>query len=593
MTYDFAFGVDTPYAKVLDLVGRHRSSRGEVVVDLGCGHGAVAEPLSALGLTYLGVDSERAGLKDLEERQMEFVAADLSDPGELLAKLEEVLAGRRVAAFCMLDVIEHLTNADAVLEHLRRFAQASGGPPLIASVPNVTHLDLAVKLLVGRWDVTPTGLLDDTHVRFFSEQALYETMLRAGWAQIDQDDFELRFSDQHFPAEAVPLERSTSIGALLGQIRQHAAPGAFVNQFVRAYLPCEPPVSVHERRPGAGGATQPEPFVSVLVRTRGERQSMLTETLLSLAAQTCDDFEVLVLAHDVTPQRLESLKQIVEEFHESFSERIRLLEVHGGRRARPLNEGARAARGRYLAVMDDDDLALAHWVSVMRDTADRAPGHVLRVGVARQLIAHKPDPWRGAEGYVVLSRPRSDYPMSYDHVDHIRDNYTPNCGYAIPRSFFADLGEGWDETLAVYEDWEYLLRAASLCGSESAGIIVALVRWWEDGASSRTVHDEQEWAAARAAVISGFDAKPLLLPTGSMSRLRLLLQSEERALSRSADLERRLEASAAELESVKSALADTRGELCEMKASTSWRATAGARWLTGMARRVRGALKRR
>ena len=48
---------------------------------------------------------------------------------------------------------------------LRRLADVHRAP-LVLSVPNVTHKDLALKLLIGRRDVTEAGLLDHTHVDF-------------------------------------------------------------------------------------------------------------------------------------------------------------------------------------------------------------------------------------------------------------------------------------------------------------------------------------------------------------------------------------------------------------------------------------------
>lgn len=78
--YRFDYAEGTPYANAVQLIARHRRPGGEVVVDLGCGHGAVAEPLAALGLAYLGVDSAPDGLHDLAGRGFPTLRADLADP---------------------------------------------------------------------------------------------------------------------------------------------------------------------------------------------------------------------------------------------------------------------------------------------------------------------------------------------------------------------------------------------------------------------------------------------------------------------------------------------------------------------------------
>lgn len=578
--YEFAYGHDGPYPRAVSLVERHRSAAGEVVVDLGCGYGAIAEKVRDLGLAYLGVDVDGDGLKSLAERGMETLAGDLTRPEVLLADVDRALGGRPVAALCALDVIEHLEPADEVLVLLSRWALDQGGVPLVVSIPNVTHLDLAVKLLLGRWDVTPTGLLDATHLRFFSPDGLARTMARTGWGEIDAADVELPWSDQHFPADAVPLERGTSIGAVLASLRQGAAPGWLTNQFVRAYLPRRPaPASGHSAATAAREHSEDAPFLSVLMRTQGTRTATLGEALLSLAGQSCDDFEVLVLAHDAGEAALAAVRATVEEFHPSFAARVQVVPVVGGGRAYPLNVGARLARGRYLAALDDDDLVLANWVETFRDASAVAPGRVLHAGVARQEVEHTPGAWGDDPGaYQVSDRPRCAYPLTFDLVSHMRDNLTPNNGYAVPRSFVVDMGQQYDESLPVLEDWDFLMRAASLCGVASTGVVTALIRIWRRGDNSFTAHSEEEWRAAHQVVVDKIDRAPLLLGTGSRTRLVELIDYGDGHRQLCDELRgQRDEATAA--------WAAARAEVEELRASTSWRVTAPLRALTGRLRR--------
>ena len=317
----------------------------------------------------------------------------------------------------------------------------------------MTHLDLGIKLLLGRFEMTPTGLLDRTHVRFFSDAGLDEAMALAGWFEIARKDFELSQSDQHFPVDTVALASASSLGQFLREVRASASPTAFVNQFVRAYLPGPSPVL-----PSTSIApTQERPFLSVLVRTQGKRSHTFVETLLSLAAQECADFEVLVLCHDVDKAERARIDETIDEFHPAFSERVRVVEVCGGGRSRPLNVGAAEAVGRYLAVLDDDDVALGNWVGELRALAEGHPGMVVRIGVAEQWVTELPGAWDNETGYEPVDRPRCPYPMHFDLLEHLDENHTPPSGFAVPRSLVTDLGQGWDESLPVYEDWDILL----------------------------------------------------------------------------------------------------------------------------------------
>lgn len=567
LRYHFAFGEGTTYAHAMALVSEHVPVSGGVVVDLGCGFGAVAEPVRELGLEYLGVDCEAAGVKDLVGRGMEVLVGDLGRPEELLAEVARSLGGRRVAAILMLDSLEHLPNADEVLRVLHRFAGEQGRAPLVVSIPNVTHVDVAVKLLLGRFEMTPTGLLDRTHVRFFSEAGLDEAMGAAGWFEIARQDLELSQSDQHFPVGTVALEATTSLGQFLRGVRASASPSAFVNQFVRAYLPGPSPAP---RTLPADTPPEQGPFLSVLVRTQAKRPHTFVETLLSLAAQDCADFEVLVLCHDVGAPERARIEETIGEFHPAFSGRVRVVEVCGGGRSRPLNVGAAEAAGRYLAVLDDDDVALGNWVGELRGLAKGHPGMVVRIGVAEQWVKELPGAWDSEAGYEPVDRPRCPYPMRFDLLEHLWENRTPPSGFAVPRSLVTDLGQGWDESLPVYEDWDLLLRAASMCGVADAPVVGALYRRWRVGESSLTAHAEHEWEAARASVVSKLDRAPYLLGRGLFARL--LQVAHERS-----DLANRLAGTEALVAALDSFLADARAQVADLRGSTSWRLTAPLR----------------
>ena len=69
---------------------------------------------------------------------------------------------------CILygDVLEHLVDPEAVLARQRRLL-GSGGV-ILCSVPNIQHHSLLAALLRGDWQYTTAGLLDATHLRFFS-----------------------------------------------------------------------------------------------------------------------------------------------------------------------------------------------------------------------------------------------------------------------------------------------------------------------------------------------------------------------------------------------------------------------------------------
>jgi 2-polyprenyl-3-methyl-5-hydroxy-6-metoxy-1,4-benzoquinol methylase len=514
--YRFSYRSDTVYQRALDLVSRHRLNEGKIVVDIGCGYGAIAEPLAGLGLSYFGIDVDPDSVADLRQRGFEAEVIDLSDADGFVGILTEHLGERALAAIVMIDALEHLPNGPAVMAALQRLAVAHDCCPIVVAVPNVTHIDLIGKLILGRWDVTETGLLDETHVAFFSAARLTDVMRKAGWLELATFDYEQAESDQHFPASAASVQWGSPLRELLYAVRAQASPGVDVNEFVRVYAPVG---ATHETEVESA----PRPFLSVLMRTQIGRRATIEEALVSLAAQTCDDFEVLILPHDAPREAMPDLLYLVDVFPQNFSQRVRIIPVFGGGRARPLNVGLAAASGDYVVILDDDDVVFGHWVERFKGMAARYPGRVLRAIVADQLVEQTT--WNGDKpGYDVVGPPVDARAPKFEVIDHLLDNHSPNCGWAIPRSAFTDFGISFDESLSVLEDWDLLMRVVQWAGVASIEDITSLYRHWQVGDSSTSVHSNVEWERARMSVFAKLNSRPVLLPPHSVTRFKELVE---------------------------------------------------------------------
>ena len=79
----------------------------------------------------------------------------------------------------MLDVLEHLVDPADVLRRVRSHLRP-GGVGLV-SLPNVAHWSVRKELAMGRFEYTPSGLLDETHLRFFTLHTGSALIEDAGW----------------------------------------------------------------------------------------------------------------------------------------------------------------------------------------------------------------------------------------------------------------------------------------------------------------------------------------------------------------------------------------------------------------------------
>jgi glycosyltransferase involved in cell wall biosynthesis len=252
------------------------------------------------------------------------------------------------------------------------------------------------------------------------------------------------------------------------------------------------------RRPLHGGPSG-GPWLSVAVRTQARRPELLREALLCLAAQTDPDLDVLLMVHDAEPAGMSAIAEILDEHHPSFASRVRVLPVRGGGRSRPLNAALAAARGDYVAFLDDDDLVTANWVETFRAGATAAPGRIVRARTAVQEVA-APRPGDLAP-YRVRSAFRTPYAASFDLAEHLVDNQSPICSLALPRAQLDTWAIRFDDSLSSHEDWDVLLRLGAAAGVESCPEVTSIYHVWAAGGSAALV-GQPGWVAAQRAVVA-------------------------------------------------------------------------------------------
>lgn len=140
------------------------------VLDLGTASGFLGRLLAGRGHTVVGVESDREAAAAARPH---YAALHLADLQQLVplpeAPFDVVIAG---------DVLEHLADPAAALE--RAVAQLAPGGRLLVSVPNVAFLSVRLALLFGRFECAPRGILDRTHLRFFTRRSLAALLRGAG-----------------------------------------------------------------------------------------------------------------------------------------------------------------------------------------------------------------------------------------------------------------------------------------------------------------------------------------------------------------------------------------------------------------------------
>jgi hypothetical protein len=333
------------------------------------------------------------------------------------------------------------------------------------------------------------------------------------------------------------------------------------------------------------GATPP--FLSVVVAGHGGRPWLLHDTLLALAAQTCDDLEVLLFADADHDGGGALPKELVEAFADDFRARIRPIAgpAHSGDRL--VDVAAAAARGAYLAVLAEGEVPLGNWAAELRRAASVEPGRIVHGAAAEQRVA--PENWQGRPAYTAVGPVTSPENPRFDLIEHLADMtvFAASGCVAVSRELLAGLsppgdGPGWDA-------WAVLLRAALRHGIASTASVIVLRRHWngDDGPSGAD-------PAQRAALVAALDAERATALPGLLQLAQRLAGERNDLQARAAALEReQVEAAARpreeqlrrERDDAVRIAANAARTVEELHRSTSWRLTKPVRMVSGLARR--------
>lgn len=162
------------HAFSLELVGRNKR-----VLELGPAAGAFTRALVAQGCQVVAIEVDPAAARMVEPVAERVIVGSVADPAVLASAIDDERFDVVVAG----DVLEHLADPLSALKAARGALRPGGY--VVLSLPNVAHADVKLQLLAGRFAYQDTGLLDRTHLHFFTLESVEEMVRDAGLLMID------------------------------------------------------------------------------------------------------------------------------------------------------------------------------------------------------------------------------------------------------------------------------------------------------------------------------------------------------------------------------------------------------------------------
>lgn len=173
---DYKFS-DSPcgaHSRVIELVGKNKK-----VLDVGCSCGYLGEKFKENGCYVVGIESDEASARKASPLLDGLINVDVESL-EKLAYPENFFD-----VIVLADILEHLKRPDVLLAGLKKYLNNDGY--LVVSLPNIARIDIRIKLLFGNFNYDNGGIMDKTHLRFFTKKTAIALLEESGYSVIKTD----------------------------------------------------------------------------------------------------------------------------------------------------------------------------------------------------------------------------------------------------------------------------------------------------------------------------------------------------------------------------------------------------------------------
>jgi len=157
-------------ARIASLIPTDHRAR---ILEIGCGAGLTGAAIIAAGKAadYVGIELNDAAAAKAADRLSRVIVGDVEtlDLGSVGKEFDGLIAS---------EVLEHLIDPWRTLRRLVKSVKLGGF--VICSSPNIANRQTISALFCGRFDYTDRGVMDRTHLRWFTPKSLAQLVIDAG-----------------------------------------------------------------------------------------------------------------------------------------------------------------------------------------------------------------------------------------------------------------------------------------------------------------------------------------------------------------------------------------------------------------------------
>ncbi len=152
-----------------------------MVLDVGCGMGALSEAIQNKGYIVWGIDLNEEATRIAANRIEKIIHVDLTD----FTHIKKEIGNRKFDYLIFADILEHIHDPSKILEEYLSLLKDGGY--ILVSLPNTVAWTNRIKFLFGKFEYADTGIMDIDHIRFFTFKTAKRLITSAGCSVIKID----------------------------------------------------------------------------------------------------------------------------------------------------------------------------------------------------------------------------------------------------------------------------------------------------------------------------------------------------------------------------------------------------------------------